>query len=176
MKSSMMKIAACLAVLAAGSAQAFSPRFELGTRAMESFSSCGSSCSMMRRQDYYVHMYSYMNIMYTHKADSATCALPSAKVRDHNENGPTATTREGSTASGEAAAAGCLDDLTSITLAITSDSSDIKTATNTTPPRIELGDSATEPFSSYMRKADSATCALPSTKAWDNHEGEIPVT
>jgi hypothetical protein len=94
-----MKTAACLAVCALGSAQAFSPpRIELDMSAMESFSSCGSSCStgphsdgatqpngaaVMRRQDY----------VYTCKADSDTCALPSAKAWDHNEGELTVTKR-----------------------------------------------------------------------------------
>ena len=78
-----MMTAAFLATLAVGSAQAFSPaRVELGTSAMEPFSSCGSSCSMMRRQDYDVC-----------KADSATRALPSATAWDHNEGEPTTATR-----------------------------------------------------------------------------------
>jgi hypothetical protein len=65
-----------LAALAMRSAQSFPPpRIELGTSAMEPFSSCGSSCSMMPRQDYYA---------YKRKADFATCALPSAKAWDHN--------------------------------------------------------------------------------------------
>ena len=143
-----MKTTACLTVLALGSAQAFSPpRFELGTSATESFSSCGSSCSMMRRQDYYVD---------TRKTNSDTRALPSAKACDHNEGEIPVTKREGATASGDAAvggltAAGCLDDPTSITLAITSNSSGIKTGapdlgpnvaakTDITPFKFDVGD------------------------------------